>query len=313
MKIKKPKFWDYKYPTVLAFLLWPLSLIFKLISLFNRKKRKKYTKIKTICFGNFYIGGTGKTSLAIKFKEILDKKNIKSCFIKKYYYSQIDEQKLLKNHGKVFTNKSRDQALNSAISEGYTVAIFDDGLQNSSIDYDLTFVCFNKLNWIGNGFLIPAGPLRESIKNLKLYEHIFLNGNNENLIDIMKKIKNVNKDINIYTSKYKIKNLDSFSKKEKYLAFSGIGNHQTFINMLKNENLNIVKDIEFPDHFDYKDKDVNKIIFISKKLNAEILTTEKDYMRLNKFNNKKIKVVKSDLEINEENRLINILNDVTKN
>ena len=77
----------------------------------------------------------------------------------------MDERKLLEKHGKVFTNKSRDKALQMAISENYDVAIFDDGLQDKSINYDLEFVCFNNIKCIGNGLLIPAGPLREKINS----------------------------------------------------------------------------------------------------------------------------------------------------
>ena len=59
-----------------------------------------------------------------------DKENIKSCFIKKKYSNQIDEKKLLEKFGKTFVNKSRIKALKDAISEGFSVAIFDDGLQD---------------------------------------------------------------------------------------------------------------------------------------------------------------------------------------
>ena len=69
MKIKKPRFWDYKNPTVLAFLLWPLSTIFNLASSINKKSKKKYTSIKTICFGNFYVGGTGKPLYQLNLKK----------------------------------------------------------------------------------------------------------------------------------------------------------------------------------------------------------------------------------------------------
>tara|TARA_B110001454_G_scaffold215500_1_gene237049 strand:- start:369 stop:1310 length:942 start_codon:yes stop_codon:yes gene_type:complete len=312
MELKKPKFWNYENPTILAFLLWPLSILFKLISNLNKKNKKKYEDIKSVCLGNFYVGGTGKTSLAIKFKKILDKENIKSCFIKKYYANQLDEQKLLEKYGKVFINNSRDQALQQAIRENYNVAIFDDGLQDSSIDYDLTFVCFNNLNWIGNGFLIPAGPLRESLDNLKFYKNVFLNGNNENLIDIIKKIKDKNPNINVYTSKYKMQNLKDFNKEKKYLVFSGIGNHQTFVNMLKNEKFNVIQDIEFPDHYDYKDSDLNKIIVLSKELDAKIITTEKDYLRLKESYTKNIYFIKTELEIIDEDKIIKILNNNEK-
>ena len=237
MKFKKPKFWDYDKPNFLALLLWPLSIIYKVIFNLNNKKKIKINSIKTICIGNIYIGGTGKTSLAIKIKQILDQKNIRACFIKKQYADQIDEVKLLQNYGKIFVNKKRIEALKQAASENYEVAIFDDGLQDNSIEFDLIFVCFNKLNWIGNGFVIPAGPLREDINNLKLYNHVFLNGNEEKTEIEKDFIKKINPKTIIYESRYRPLNLEDFDKSEKYLVFSGIGNHKTFINMLKKKNL----------------------------------------------------------------------------
>ena len=307
MKLKKPKFWDYDKPNFLALLLWPLSIIYKVIFNLNNKKKIKVNSIKTICIGNIYIGGTGKTSLAIKIKQILDQKNIRACFIKKQYADQIDEVKLLQNYGKIFVNKKRIEALKQAASENYEVAIFDDGLQDNSIEFDLIFVCFNKLNWIGNGFVIPAGPLREDINNLKLYNHVFLNGNEEKTEIEKNFIKKINPKTIIYESRYRPLNLEDFDKSEKYLVFSGIGNHKTFINMLKKKKFNILSDLEFPDHFYYKESDLNKIFLKAKKLNARIITTEKDYLRINQSLSKDIKFIKSELEIMDEDSLTRVL------
>ena len=77
-------------------------------------------------------------------KKILDQQNIKSCFIKKKYSDQIDEQKILDKYGQIFINKSRIEALKRAKLENFKVAIFDDGLQDKNLTYDLSFVCFNK-------------------------------------------------------------------------------------------------------------------------------------------------------------------------
>ncbi|MDA7446464.1 tetraacyldisaccharide 4'-kinase, partial [Candidatus Pelagibacter ubique] len=197
MKLKKPKFWDHKKPSFFSYLLLPFSIILDLITKIKSKPKFSNYKIKTICVGNIYIGGTGKTSLAIKIKEILDKNNIKACFIKKFYPNQTDEQKLLSKNGVLFSNLKRITALDEAIAEGFEVAIFDDGLQDSSIKYDLEIVCFNNLNWIGNGLTLPSGPLRENINNLKSYENVFLNGNEESLIAIKEQIKKINPNINI--------------------------------------------------------------------------------------------------------------------
>ena len=307
MNLKKPKFWDFKKPSILAYLLLPISYLFKLIRLFKLESKIKKPKIKTICVGNIYLGGTGKTSLSIKINEILSEKKIKSCFVKKFYSTQFDEQKLLESRGKLFTSSKRIDAINIAENEGYDVAILDDGLQDSSINYDLRFVCFNNINWIGNGFTIPAGPLRESINNLKNYKHIFLNGNLENLDNIKKHIYKINPNINLYIGKYVPLDVEKFNKDKNYLVFSGIGNHQTFISMLREYKFNVVKDIEFPDHYKYNNFDINKIQKLSDNLNCQIITTEKDYLRLDKEKIPNINFIKSELKILDEEKLISTI------
>ena len=307
MKLKKPKFWDYKKPSFLSYLLLPFSIILGLITKMKSKPKFSNSKIKTICVGNIYIGGTGKTSLTIKIKEILDKNKIKACFIKKFYPNQTDEQKLLDKNGTLFSNLKRITALDEAISKGFEVAIFDDGLQDSSIKYDLEIVCFNNLNWIGNGLTLPSGPLRENINSLKFYENVFLNGNEESLITIKEQIKKINPSMNINSGKYTPLNINEFDKNQSYLVFSGIGNHKTFIEMLKNNKLKIVSDLEYPDHYQYSKKDFDEIIINAKKYNAHIITTEKDYLRLENFNRNEIFYVKSSLDILNEESLTNKL------
>ena len=303
MNIKKPKFWDLKYPNIYAYLLLPVSLLIQCFKKLKTHTSKK-NKIKTICVGNFYIGGTGKTSLSIKLNQILNKKKISSCFVKKFYKNQLDEQKILEKNGKLFTSPLRAEAIKMAENENYEIAIFDDGLQDKSINYDISFICFNTINWIGNGMTIPSGPLRENINNLKKYENVFLNGNLENLDEIKKEIYKINSKINIHLGKYEPLNLSEFKKEDNYLIFSGIGNHQTFLKMLKNCGLNILKDLEFPDHYDYTINDIEKIYNKANNLNCKIITTEKDYFRLKDKNKDKIKFIKSELKIIDEEKLI---------
>ena len=83
MNLKKPKFWDYKKPNIYAFILLPITLLIDLVKKIIKKISKSKSKklnIKTICIGNFYIGGTGKTSLSIKINDILKKKKDKIMF-----------------------------------------------------------------------------------------------------------------------------------------------------------------------------------------------------------------------------------------
>ena len=304
MNLKKPKFWNFKNPNFFSYLLYPISLIIILInSLKNRSNKKKF-KIKTVCIGNIYLGGTGKTSLSIKLNKILCEKNFKSCFIKKFYKNQIDEQKLLKNNGKLFMASKRIDAVQQAENENYDIAILDDGLQDNSIKYDVSFVCFNNFNWIGNGMIIPSGPLRENIKSLKKYNHVFINGNLENIDQLTEEILKINPNLIIHLGKYEIINLNEFRKDEKYLIFSGIGNHETFVSMFKKAQLNVLKEIEFPDHYNYEKKDIDKIISEASDLNCTIVTTEKDYLRMNDTYLDKIKVMKSELKIIDEDKFI---------
>ena len=313
MNFKKPKFWDYKKPSFISYLLLPVSFLLRLLNSLKSKltSATKFSEIKTICVGNIYLGGTGKTSLTLKINDILKDKNIKSCFIKKHYKDQIDEQKILENSGKLFKATKREIAIKHAIDEGYEVAILDDGLQDFSINYDLCIVCFNNINWIGNGLTIPSGPLRENINNIKKYKHIFLNGNLENLEDIKRDILKINSEINIYIGKYIPENIKKFNIKDRYLAFSGIGNHRTFISMLKSYDLNIVKDIEFPDHYKYSKNDIEKIILDSKNQGYKIITTEKDFLRLQPKNYNEINFIKSKLEIQNEAEFLQSLTKIT--
>ena len=89
--------------------------------------------------------------------------------------------------------------------------------------------------------------------------------------------------------------------------FSGIGNHQTFLSMLKNNKFNIIHDLEFPDHYNYTKNDLDNIILKSKELNCNIVTTEKDFLRINNHNLKEIKFIKSELYIQDEEKLINAI------
>ena len=83
MKLKKPKFWDKSEPNLIAYLLNPFALLIQLIISILPRNKNKIKNIKTICVGNIYLGGTGKTSLALKLNKLLNEKRLKTCLIKK--------------------------------------------------------------------------------------------------------------------------------------------------------------------------------------------------------------------------------------
>ena len=312
MSLKKPKFWDYKKPNLFSYILLPLAYVLQILNTLKKliTSTKKYPEIKSICIGNIYLGGTGKTSLSLKINQILKKRKFKTCFIKKDYSNQKDEQEILENNAKLFKASKRNVALIEVINERYEYAIFDDGLQDVSIIYDLNIVCFNSINLMGNGFTIPSGPLRDKLNILKKYNVVFINGNEENLDFFKEKVLRINPKINIFTGKYIPLNLDDFNKDDRYLIFSGIGNHQSFLSMLKSNGINVVKEIEFPDHYYYKLSDVKNLMSIANKLNCKIITTEKDFNRVKKYRFNEIKFVKSELKISREDDLVKVILDI---
>ena len=122
-----------------------------------------------------YILGYWKTPTTIKMYEILKKLNFNVCTAKKLYLSHIDENKILEKKTNLISEKNRKQIIDKAIEKNYDYLIFDDGLQDKKVSYDLQFVCFDVNNWIGNNQLIPAGPLREKVSSLKKYDAVFKN------------------------------------------------------------------------------------------------------------------------------------------
>ena len=309
MKFKKPNFWDYKKPNFIAYLLLPFVYLISLINFFSKKEKIITDKIKTICVGNIYVGGTGKTPISIKINKILKNLNIKTAFIKKKYADQFDEQTILSSHGKLFCEKERLDALKKAIDEKIDVAILDDGLQDNQIICNTTFVCFNIKSWIGNGHCLPSGTLRESLVNLKKYDAVFLNGNGEESSEIENIIKNIKPNIQIFKAEYAPLDIGKIDLNQNYLAFSGIGNPDSFIKTLKKNKFLIVKNLKFPDHYSYSNKDINKIKNLAKDFKAKIITTEKDYNRLSKIDSEGIEYLKIELKISNEEELTNFLKD----
>ena len=309
MKIKKPYFWDLQKPNILSYLLLPLTIpvVLNNFLLGLNKKKEFHKNIKTICVGNIYVGGTGKTPLTIKLSQILEKLDYKIGVVKKFYKNQYDEQKLIEIKAKLYCSIERKVALTEAITDGVDIAIFDDGLQDKSINYNLKFVCFNNMKGIGNGFLIPAGPLREKINSIYKYDAIIINGAQKDNNDLKNFFRKFDKNIKIFETFYNPININEFNNKDKYLIFSGVGNPDSFKEILIQNNFNITRDMRFPDHYRYNNNDINRIKYHAKKLGSKILTTEKDYIKLNKEMKKEISYLSIDLSIKNESELISFI------
>ena len=302
MNFFKPKFWDKNQISFFSILLFPITLLIKVLSSFKHFLTKTYQcSIPIICVGNIYLGGTGKTPLCIEIFSILKNLNMNPVFIRKKYKSFQDEVDLQKQIGPVYQNKRRIEAIKKAIQNKANIAILDDGLQDFSINKNLSIVCFNEKQWIGNGLTIPSGPLREDLSALKRTNCVIINGDKNAYIE--NKIFEKNREIKIFYTKYKPQNIGEF-KNKKIIAFAGIGNPENFFDLLKGNKMDLVEEIKFSDHHKYSERELENLINKTKEVSTILVTTEKDYHRITENYKKNINFLKIKVEIENRNQFI---------
>ena len=302
MKFLKPRFWDNDQISLYSIFLLPVSLLMQIINFVRRLMVKSHKfSIPIICVGNIYLGGTGKTPLCSELFSILKNLNKNAVFIRKKYDSFQDEINLLKQIGPVYEKSKRINALDEAIQNKFEVAVLDDGFQDFSVEKDLSIVCFNEKQWIGNGFIIPSGPLREGLSALTRANCVIINGKKN--INIENKILKNNKLIKIFYSKYKPQNISDF-KNRKIICFAGIGNPINFFDLLRKNEINVLEQTSFPDHHNYSKTELDILIKKAKENNATLLTTEKDYLRIEEKYRGNINCLKIKIEIENKNEFI---------
>ena len=302
MKLNKPKYWDSKN-SFFSIFLFPISLIFLAFISIKKKITKSINfNIPIICIGNIYIGGTGKTPTSIYLARELFKLGKKPAILRKYYKSHIDEHRLIKTKIKnLILCQNRSAGIRKAENSGFDLVILDDGLQDYKIKKNLSIVCFNQNQLIGNGLVIPSGPLRESLDALKDANIILINGKKDN--DFEEKLLKINKNLEFFYSFFKPKNIDKF-KNKKLLAIAGIGNPENFFKLLNRYDLNVEKKLIFPDHYEFTKAEIKNIIEDAKSKDLQIIMTEKDYFKIKDFNEPEIKYLEVSLEIKQKEKFI---------
>ena len=277
MNYKKPKFWDKKTNSLFSIVLYPISIIYYFFFQINKQKPPSSYKIPIICVGNLYLGGTGKTPLVKILCKILEDFSKKPAVVKKQYNYLTDEINFLKNYVKIYIAKNRRHCINNLIRDNHNVAVLDDGFQDNSIKKDLNIICFNEKQWIGNGQMIPSGPLREPLSSLSRSQCVIINGKKN--LQKEKFLKQYNSSIRIFYTNYLLIEKDKFMNR-KLIAFAGIGNPNNFFDLLKENNLNLIETLSYSDHHNFLDKELDRMIKLAKNNKSMLVSTEKDYFRL---------------------------------
>ena len=295
--INTPTFW-YKKDLISkfkTFLLLPFSIVWILLSLIKKNFVKRYkSHLKVICIGNLSIGGTGKTPFSIQTYKILEILGYKPVFLTRGYRGLTkgpilvnkshnhkdvgDEALLLSKVGTTIVSSNRCIGAKyiENLKKNYDIIIMDDGLQNYQLEQDIKLLLIDKKLLFGNGYCIPAGPLRQTItQGLKKIDAIIFTGDGD--------IKDINlnfiNNIQNFDTKLEIKNTFK-TKQNNFLAFCALGNPIKFFNTLKKNNFKIVLTKSFPDHYEYKNKDINTLKEEADNRNLKLITTEKDYVKI---------------------------------
>lgn len=289
----------------LNFCLIPLGLLLFLITLTRRKFIKPYkAKISVICCGNITLGGTGKTPTSLWIGETLQKQGKKVIYLTRGWRGKEkgpllvnpqkhnatlvgDEALLLAAKAPTIVSKNRKEGAKLAEKLNMDIIIMDDGFQNPYIHKDFSCLIFDGRNGLGNTYLFPAGPLRETLKSgMAIADCALLLGKDStHLEDIIKK---TNPAFPIFKGKIDCTQPCTLNNKKPYMAFAGIGFPEKFFYTLKKHGFHLIKTKSFPDHHSYTSSDIENLRREAANLNAQLITTEKDFVKLSPVNKKYI-------------------------
>lgn len=296
-----------------SLILWPVSLFFLLLvicrkAFYTTGVFKSY-KIKkpVVVIGNITVGGTGKTPLIIKLCELLNNWGYKTGVISRGYggtgpwphqlvststaEGSGDEPLQVYNRTGVPVVVGPDRVADANYlldNNELDIILTDDGLQHYRLQRDLELVVIDQSRLYGNGFLLPAGPLREPVSRMNTFKTAcwkIVNGGNENYAFNIR-LRNARQ-----LSSDRDESLENF-KSDTVHAVAGIGNPQRFFNMLKQAGLKIIEH-PFPDHHQFSQQDLD--------FNDElpVLMTEKDSVKCQTFTRDNFWYVPIDIELTE--------------
>jgi tetraacyldisaccharide 4'-kinase len=281
-------------------------------------KKIKTLPAKVISIGNLTLGGTGKTPAVIAIAQEAKKRGFKPCVLtrgykgkakspcfadknKKYLLNthQIGDEALLmayRIHGiPVVKGKNRFlsgvYALGKLGIDSINMFVLDDGFQHWELYRDIDILLIDATNPFGNEKLFPEGILREPLNSMERADIIVMTKadmvNEETISAIIQKVKQYNLEAPVFTASHKptsfinasgeTKTLEALNNKRVYV-FAGIANPSHFKTLLKSQGADIIKFKKFRDHYNYKQRDINRIKKEAGGL--EIITTEKDLVKL---------------------------------
>ena len=304
--MRAPEFW-YDSSSPLVRLLLPLSWLWRLATWLRWRIARPYqSALPTFLIGNLTVGGVGKTPLVQQFARLAIKAGYAPVIISRGYggrhrgvvevtpHHQVrlvgDEALELRAICPVVVARKRQDALRHIERENLgDCIIMDDGFQNPHLKPHHAILVFDGARGIGNGQIIPSGPMREPMAaGLKRAQDVLIIGTDRH--QLAKRITALAPHIRIH---YAEKTYDAVTCRRikssgKLAVFAGLGNAEGFFNSVAAHGGDVVARMDFGDHHHYTDADWARIIATAKEHKATLITTEKDYMRLNAEQRRKV-------------------------
>ena len=290
--MQAPKFW-YQKAALAAWALSPLGWIYGCTTAARVKKRGLHAQVPVICVGNLNIGGTGKTP----FVSDLAQRLLGAQIVSRGYGGRVtgpvlvdltrhtaadvgDEPLLLAAFAPTWVAKNRAAAVEAAQASGARVILMDDGFQNATVSKDLSILVVDAKRGFGNGFCLPAGPLREPISaGLKRADLLVLIGTPLDGATFLQRYE--------ITIPYVQANLQPLAtgmtwQGARVMAFAGIGHPENFFTSLRDVGANIIDSQALDDHQPLTESLMVRLSARAKAASAQLVTTEKDAVRLPK-------------------------------
>lgn len=308
--LTEPSWWYARPPGRWANLLEPVAQLYGHIARRRLEYARPYTsRIPVICVGNFTAGGTGKTPTALRIAELLRGMGEAPAFLTRGYGGSIpgphwvepatdtarrtgDEPLLLARSAPTMIARNRAAGARAmeVMAEPPSVIVMDDGLQNPSLAKSIRIGLIDGRRGVGNGRMIPAGPLRAPLATqLSLVDGIIISGGSSAGADAPDpEAFRVGEQV-LAAAKYSGPLLRSWvaprlpegvQPEKPVVAFAGIANPDRFFETLRACGIVVARAMRFKDHYEFTAGDAEDLLRLSERLDAPLITTEKDIVRL---------------------------------
>ena len=328
--ISAPKFWDQPHSLFSKFLA-PLSFIYQAGSNIRTLMSSECEiDLPVICVGNAVVGGSGKTPCTIALALRLKAMGVSAHCISRGYGGNTrkptlvnllrhssrevgDEPILLAKVLPTWVSRNKCLGAEFARKAGAETVVLDDGLQNSSIKKDLSFLVIDAFSGIGNGRILPAGPLREPLQRaLSRAEATILldgagSGDDNGWLDFLHRTQ---KDMPVFHATLRPTAETLLLTKNRIVAFAGLGAPEKFFEMLSNMGGEVLETHTFPDHHRYRPDEVMHIVERAAAQDATPVTTAKDAVRLPNEARKMIEVAEVFVHFSNNRGIDSLLNSV---